>query len=283
MEWPKVKNIIILMLLLVNGFLLLLVGARRGEALRYEQAALYQAAEVLEGRGIEVDLSAVTGAEGLKPLSVERDVEREARMAGALLGETVQGDDRGGGLYLYRGELGELSLRLGGELSAMLEDDERWQTEEPEDHAASLLRQMDVDAELLQAARDGGTVSVTFRQRWEGRPLFSCQVTFVYREGRLRTVQGNLLASGGAAAEQGELLSLPTAMLQFLDYVRGTGDVCSAIHSMTAGYRVAQSFSSTTRLNVVWLISTNTANYYLDASTGTLTRLTDEQAGAPLP
>ena len=97
MEWPKVKNIIILILLLVNGFLLLLVGARRGEALRYEQAALYQAAEVLESRGIEVDLSTVIGAEGLKPLSVERDVEREARMAGALLGETVQGDDRAAG------------------------------------------------------------------------------------------------------------------------------------------------------------------------------------------
>lgn len=277
MEWPKVKNIIILVLLLVNGFLLLLVGARRGEAVQYEQAALYQAAEVLESRGIEVDLSAVTGAEGLKPLNVERDVERESRMAGALLGEAVDGDDRGGGLYLYRGGLGELSLRLGGELSAVLEDDERWQTDDPEGHAASLLRQMEVDAELVRATQEGGAVSVTFRQRWEGRPLFSCQVTFAYREGRLRTVQGNLLASGGAAAaEQVELLSLPTAMLQFLSYVRGTGDVCSAIDSMTAGYRAAQSFSSTTRLNVVWLISTNTANYYLDASTGALTRLADE-------
>ena len=48
MEWRKVKNIIILVLLLLNGFLLVLVGTRREEALRYDQRALLQAAQVLE-------------------------------------------------------------------------------------------------------------------------------------------------------------------------------------------------------------------------------------------
>ena len=43
MEWRKVKNIIILVLLLVNGFLLVLVGARQGEVRRYEQSAVDQA------------------------------------------------------------------------------------------------------------------------------------------------------------------------------------------------------------------------------------------------
>ena len=103
MEWRKVKNIIILVLLLVNGFLLVLVAFRKGEAHRYEQTALLQAVQALKNSGIEVDIHAVAPVDGLPALTVERDTAREARMTGALLGETVEGDDRGGGLYLYRG------------------------------------------------------------------------------------------------------------------------------------------------------------------------------------
>ena len=40
MEWSKVKNIIILLLLLVNGFLLVLVGMRREETENYQASAL---------------------------------------------------------------------------------------------------------------------------------------------------------------------------------------------------------------------------------------------------
>lgn len=39
MEWPKLKNIIILILLLLNGFLLVLVGMRYTESVQYERAA----------------------------------------------------------------------------------------------------------------------------------------------------------------------------------------------------------------------------------------------------
>ena len=53
MEWSKVKNIIILLLLLVNGFLLVLVGMRREETENYQASALAQAVEVLERSGMD--------------------------------------------------------------------------------------------------------------------------------------------------------------------------------------------------------------------------------------
>ena len=78
MEWRKLKDLIILILLVVNGFLLVLVWARRDESVSYERSALERTVQVLENSGIEVDLSACAPADGLPPLSVERDVEREA-------------------------------------------------------------------------------------------------------------------------------------------------------------------------------------------------------------
>ncbi|MDE6260867.1 MAG: hypothetical protein K2M42_08425, partial [Oscillospiraceae bacterium] len=90
MEWRKLKNLIILILLTVNGFLLVLVGIRREESDRYERSALEQTVQVLEKGGVQVDVEAIASADGLAPITVERDVEREARLVSALLDEEVQ-------------------------------------------------------------------------------------------------------------------------------------------------------------------------------------------------
>ena len=76
MEWSKVKNIIILLLLLVNGFLLVLVGMRREETENYQASALAQAVEVLERSGIQVFQEGLEDALDMSPLSVERNLER---------------------------------------------------------------------------------------------------------------------------------------------------------------------------------------------------------------
>ena len=276
MEWRRLKNIIILILLLVNGFLLVLVAARRSEAQRYERSALEQAIEVLERQGIRVDAGGLSPAGQLPPLTIERDLDKEAQLARALLGSGAQADNRGGGLYLYQSALGELSVRAGGEFSAGLSEDEHWRTERPESHAAALLKSMGVAARQTAVAARGEETAVQFCQLWNGVPVFSCQVEFVYEGGLLRTIRGTLLIAGQSAQEAGEVLSMPTALLRFLDGVTGTGDVCSAIQSMEAGYRAAaQPLSGGTRLTAVWLIASDTAVYYLDGATGALTRATE--------
>ncbi len=275
MEWRKVKNIIILLLLLVNGSLLALMWGRRSEAVRYDRSALTQAVEALNNNGIRTELSDLTAAEGLAPVDLERDAAREEKLANALLGGNAAGDNRGGGLYLYRTEAGEVSFRAGGEFSARLEDDPRWYTDDPAAHAASLLKRMEVEGErtALEETEDGALV--TFRQVWEGAPLFSCAVTFTYREGRLQTIGGVLLVSDAATRESGTVLTLPTALMRFLDGVRERGDVCSALRSMAAGYRSSQTASGVTRLTPCWRVATNTADYYLDAATGALERIAE--------
>ena len=274
MEWHRLKNIIILILLLLNGFLLVLVVARRREAVKYDRLALEQTVEALANRGIEVDPDGLSTAEGLLPLSLDRDLEAEQKLARALLDEAVEADNLGGGLYLYRGELGEVSIRAGGELSTILADGPRWDTADPEDHAAALLKTMGVSARLLGTEAEGNRTVVRFRQLWNKVPVFSCEVEFVYENGRLRAIEGTLLTAGQGTEEAGEVLSLPTALMRFLDRVPATGDVCSAIRSMEAGYRiVSQPLSGGVRLTAVWLVSSNTADYYLDGATGALTRL----------
>ena len=205
MEWSKVKNIIILLLLLVNGFLLVLVGMRREETENYQASALAQAVEVLERSGIQVFQEGLEDALDMSPLSVERNLEREGALAGALLGETVEPKNQGGGLYAYRGNRGEVSIRAGGAISGRMNGEEDWYSQDPQNHAAGLLEEMGVEAEVLESSLDGGTGTVSFRQLWQGAPLFSCQVAFTYEEGSLTGMEGVLLMAdpAGAAAGQG--------------------------------------------------------------------------------
>ncbi len=277
MEWAKLKNFIILVLLMVNGFLLVLVWSRREESVRYERLALEQTAQVLERGGIQVELSALPELDGLAPLAAERDVEREARLVRALLGEEVQGDNRGGGLYLYRSGAGEVSVRTGGELSAELSGSAGQDTDRPERHAAGLLKKMGVEAEQAGVTEEEGETRVRFRQLWNGVPVFSCEVEFAYGGGSLRRVQGSLLMAGSGTAEAGGMLTLPTALMRFSEEIAASGDVCSAIRSMEPGYRgTAQSLSGGVRLTPVWLVDTDTGSFYLDGTSGALTRLDDQ-------
>lgn len=274
MEWRKLKDIIILILLLVNGFLLVLVGSRWGESQRYERSALAGVMQVLEKNGVRMERDAAAPADALAPLSVERDLEREAKLAFALLGDGMETDNRGGGLYLYRSGLGEVSIRPGGELSAQLSRDDWWHTEKPEALAISLLQAMGLDFQPIGTDEGEGRTLVRFRQLWDGVPVFSCEVEFAFEDGFLRAIQGTLLAAGQPGTEEGRVLDLPTALLRFLDGVTATGDVCSVIRAMEPGYRTSSTpLSGGVRLTAAWLVSTDTADYYLDGATGALSRV----------
>lgn len=274
-EWRRVKNIIIVILLLVNGFLLVLVGTRRSQARQYEESALERTIQVLAQDGIELSPQSISGQTGRQAGTLERSVDLEGQAASALLGETVEGSNRGGGLYIYSTGRGQISFRTGGELSADLADHPYWETDDPEAHAAGLMDGLKIESELVSSEISDGSGRVVYRQLLDGAPLFSCQLIFTYEEGRLTDLEGDLLTVEKVVTESSEVLTLPTVLMRFLDAVLNSGDVCSAILVVEPGYLTVQSFSDTTRLRPVWYISTNTADYYVDGITGEVTRVTE--------
>lgn len=272
MEWRRVKNLTILILLIVNAALLILVIARRNESLRYEQSALARTISVLEQNEIALSERDILSKTGVQPRMTERSVSGEQVMVSALLKEDVEGENLGGGLYTYRTGRGQVSFRAGGELSCVLNEDPRWAADNPAAHARELLEDMRVKAELIHSEVTDGSEVLVFRQSLNGAPVFSCLVTFYYENGQLTTILGNLLTPGSVSVDAVELLSLPTALMRFLEDVVEKGDVCSAILSVESGYRSMQSFAGTVQLAPTWFISTNTTDYYVDGVTGEVSR-----------
>ena len=277
MERYRMKTIIIIILLIINGFLLVLVGARRSDARRYEQSALDRTVLVLAENGIEMTREAATLRTPAEPAVVGRNMEAEEKLASALLGAAAAVDDLGGGLYSYRAESGAVNMRAGGEFLFLPTDDPMWYTEDPNGHSAALLEQAGVTCREVSSELTDGTGEVEYVQIKDGYPLFSCRITFSYENGMLLQVSGTLLAVDQIRGESGQAISLPTVLMGFLDEVLRSGDVCSAILSVEPGYRLSQSFSGAVQLMPVWYISTNTADYYADGITGELTRAAIEK------
>lgn len=99
MEWSKIKNIIIIILLTVNAFLLISVADREWKSAQYQEEARLGAVEVLRSNRIEMDEKSLPPETGLLPMTAERDREGEADLAGALLTNAVKTGDRGRDTY----------------------------------------------------------------------------------------------------------------------------------------------------------------------------------------
>lgn len=115
MAWPKIKNIIILMLLVTNLCLLAFVGWREIRDWQLQDKALEQAVSFLAERGIQVDERIVPRSAELPPMGMERDLEEEQTLAAALLGDGLTREERSGEVYVYEGERGLLQCHSSGE------------------------------------------------------------------------------------------------------------------------------------------------------------------------
>lgn len=269
MEWPRVKTLMILILLLINGFLLALVGVQQYQVSRYQRSALTQAVAVLERGGIAVDPALLTAASA--PLTVQRASD-DAALAETLLGAGLIHEDQGGGLHRYVGPGGEATFRSGGALSVQFSAAAA-PSADLEGHAHSLLAAMGLQGELWEVTQNADTLSLTFRQLWGGVPIFSCPITLEYEGRQLRSLQGTLLRASSHRPEGGATLDLPTALIRFREGILSSGDVCSSITAFRPGYRTSSAFGASVTLSPVWRVSTNTADYHLDALTGALTRI----------
>lgn len=273
MEWPKLKNIIILILLLANLFLVSMVVVQERSAAKYRVQAMENAVGVLENGGIRVDRSHVPEEMELTVLTVERDLESEKLLAQALLG-TCTAADLGGGRYAYESALGSAEFRSNGNFNVTFSEGKmRLQRSGGEEaHAVNLLGEAGLQVVLSTREETESRVKLTCRQIWQGAPIYSCIITMEYENGSLLVISGQrLMGTPQSGNDKSELISTPTALVRFLNGINDLGDICNEITAMEAGYLMVAG-ADATRLVPVWYMTTDTGVYSMNALTGVLER-----------
>lgn len=270
MEWPKLKNIVLIILAVTNLCLLIFVAHREFQDSYLRGRAWEDAIRFLADRGVTVAEDQVPGHTVLTPKRVMRDLEQEGTLAAQLLGGRVQAENSGAEVYRYFNEKGSIQFHSDGTFSAEFTPGALPIGEDLEGDCKALLSKMDFVGELTE--RDGG--QLTFLQLWEGVPLFSQQVTVEVEDGcAIAMTGGRRLVGEPEEDPTRRTVTAATGLIELFNGVSRLGDVCSRVDAITPGYAVGTALSGPMTMTPVWHIATDTGTYLLDMVTGTLSRL----------
>ena len=264
METHRLKNIIILTLLLVNAFLLGTLGMRQAQQSAAQRQAREELIKLFAAEGVALSPSAVSFDPPPSSLTLERDPAAEKAAAAAFLGSKLTTADGGGGILAYTSESGRAVFRASGAFEVVGELGE---------NPAELGRQFcrNYDCELPDAwFDDSGSGAVTVRQLCRGYPVEDCTVTFLAEEGVLRSVSGTFLPPDSTALQTEGLLTASTALTAFLEARRTSGAVVGAVTGLFPCYEL-QSTALALTLTPLWSVDTDTVDYYVNCATGAVT------------
>lgn len=267
METRRLKNIAILILLLLNIFLLLLLGYQLLQSRRSHNEATEQLHQLFAADQITLSPQADLSQEPLQPMSLVRDTEMESAMAASLLGSEVPFLSQGGGIHSYAADSGSIHFRSGGSFDS---SDLSLKVSNVIGYAQDFFRAFDYVQTDSQLSGSSGTISAV--QQINGVPITDCSVTLVFDSGALTAVSGSHISLENAvAAGYGEQLSCITALVRFLDHRRDSGMISRQVEDIFCIYEL-ESTSSVLRLLPVWQIETDTYTYLVDCSDGEITR-----------
>lgn len=106
MERFRLKNIIILILVLLNAFLLFSLAQRRAEERESFHRTAEQLAALFQEDGMLLEPGAVSRDVPPDGVALIRDAALEEQAAAFLLGGTTSSMDQGGGIFHYAGASG---------------------------------------------------------------------------------------------------------------------------------------------------------------------------------
>ena len=267
MRWTKIKNIIILLLVVVNGFLLGQVGLREWQSRRGERETRERMVEILARNQVTYLPDEVPGALELTDHRVVLSPLGEAE-ASLLVGEVLWAQPFGN-RTLYTSEQGTVSCTPAGELTAEFFPGSAVK----ESMLLERLSKLGVTLQQVESAEGGKTEGVRYRLLYGGVPIpgETAELRF-YGGADALTLTLRFLKGEEEALPAEETITAATALTRLLDELnRGEGYVCSQITDMYSGY--VSSGTTTVTLTPVWFIETDTWCFIVDGHTGAVTAM----------
>lgn len=265
MDRCRLKNIIILILVLLNGFLLASLAQRRSA----EQDAFRRTAEQLsalfEEDGMALDPRAISRDTPPDGVTFSRDAALEEKAAAFLLGKSPTVTDQGGGIFHYAGAAGEAFFRSNGsfESSGVLAE------RDLEDFCRDFCREFSYDPPAIRLDETGGGVFSAVAL-YDGLPVFNCTASFIVEGGVLTAVSGTLLPKNGSPSPEEQPLSAAGALTAFQRMRRESAAVVSTVTDVRLCYEL-QNTGAAMSLAPVWQIVTDTEDHYVNCYTGAVT------------
>lgn len=264
MSASKLKNLIILILLLANVFLLVQVLPDRLQAREQEDALLERMVQLYETENVTLELESLPETQEACLKTLSADKARDEAMVRALLGENVQIWQKD---YQtdFTSELGTATLS-DGILAAQM----HIPADDPLTFTQSCLAAMGAAESDVTLTQNGSSQICTVRfLPLEGK-LLNYTLAFRFRDGALQNVVGFILPADAPLQQKDAMtLTAQQALLEFLGGRASIGWTGSHVYALEQGVAVRAAVGSDDiDLRPSWYITTDAGSYIIDGLTG---------------
>jgi hypothetical protein len=268
MSAGRIKNLVIVALIMINLFLLVFfIWSRAGE-ISVRREIIEDICTVMGNNGIILRPSSIDGVRGLAARGTSRDAAAEDAVVSAVLGGFEKTDS--GSISRYSGPRGSASFNGRGEFVFELVPG-AVKAEDAETHVRGLLKNMGLRTGATVAERSDGVTSVSVVCTFEGAPVFNCPARFDSEDGSLVRVSGRRADATRDAA--GESISgVADALLAFLSYAKSEEISCGEIRLVEAGYQFNVGAVGDGELSPGWRLDTDQGEFFV-YSDGTVERV----------
>lgn len=263
MESFRLKNIVILILVLMNLCLLGLLGLRVTTGLSAQAEAREQMVQLYAAEGVFLDGDLISGTTPPAGLTLTRDTAEEEKLAEFLLGGPLSPSDGGGGVTTYQNANGSAVFRSDGTFDVVIDQS----GEAAETLCRAFCRAFHYDG--LTFSLEGASGTAAALQTYNSAPVVNCTVTFTISDNRVTAVSGAHLPQEGQSVSGDGALSSLGALNAFLSTVQ-SGAVVTAVTDLYLCYELQSTIATPMALVPAWCIVTDTASYYVNCYTGTV-------------
>lgn len=268
MDTSKIKNYIIVLLVLVNVFLLGLNGVQASREATVRQAAtkeliaLYESQGISLPRGIDIFEAAPVG------YVLTRDLTLEKKMVESVLGRCNTAE-QSGNIYVYAGANGQASFRGTGDFEMLLNHNTVEASRGKLRAAEDVLKKMGITYVAYgEEIRDGEQYALTFNCEYRNGEVYNAQIRFLFSGDNLMMVSGKRIFDTRTSASETQSLDLGTALVGYLNEAAKQGYISTKVTGVSSGYTLSVNISGESVLNPVWRIETDTGSYMMNAVTG---------------
>ena len=260
MQWSRVKSILIILLLLVDGFLACMLGVKAFSAYQRKQENREHLNIVLADCGMKLADGVSLPDDALMPqLNIDRNRADEAAAAAALLGGSAQRTEGEKGSRLTR-EQGEVVWSETGELTAHLQPEGYTCPEltEVRNRAEQLIEEAGMHVAGMEWTVNGLSAHVSFKTA--GYEVFNRGITITFLDDAM-DITGFWTFDTPYATKSDLYASYNPidALLQFA----GTG-LAQTIYGLEPGLILTNAAGNQFQLSPVWRIRTDTGTYFID-------------------
>ena len=268
MDTSKIKNFIIIVLVLTNMFLVVTSAVESSKENEVKRAAAEQLVSLYENKGISLPEKLDIYASAPVGCDLTRDLLQEQKIVESILGPCSV-SEQGGNIYAYSGSDGQASFRGTGEFEMLLNYGVANSNRGRIEAARDVLKKMGLTAgDYSNETQDGEQYTVTLDCVYDGGDVYNARVSFLFSGESLMIVSGKRVFDTCIDSSALETIDLGTALVRFLKESADNGYICTVVTDISAGYAMSVTVSGACILSPVWRIETDTGEYIMNAVSG---------------